>query len=44
MLLNIASACLGTVVYLIKRLKTKGMAKKHVGVLRVFRHQLGRVV
>lgn len=43
MLWNIATACLGTAIYLLKRLKAKGVARKHAGLLRVFRHQLGRI-
>jgi hypothetical protein len=44
MFIKIMTACVNTVAYLMKRLSTKGMAGKHAGVLRVFRHQLGRVV
>lgn len=43
-MLTIATACLNTVAYLVKRLWLKGMARKHAGARRVFRHQLGQVV
>ena len=44
MLLRITTACLSTLIYMAKRLAFKGMARKHAGITRVFRRQLGRAV